>query len=227
MAESVFIAIGGFGSPVPVASGGTGLASYTTGDLITASAATTLASITDPAVGQVLASGGVGVIPAYTASPTLTSITLGTSGILSGGANLLEQRNGVNGQTFRTYGYVSGARSAYAAVQTVTTAVTGSGATSTTGNVIPAGATVVGVATTTTTTITGATGYTVGDGSDADRYGDVTGTAAGTNTDSADYTADPRWWTNTARAIVLTAKTSNFTGGVVQVVVFYESTTAA
>lgn len=142
-------------------------------------------------------------------------------------ANTLALKNGTNAQTFRTYGYTSGSRLTYASAKTVTEAVTLSGATSATTNIIPAGATVVNVATTTTTAITGASGYQVGDGTTATRYGDITGTAVGTASGSADGTTDPRWWANTARAITLTAKTSNFTAGVVQVTVYYQSTTGA
>ena len=109
----------------------------------------------------------------------------------------------------------------------MTESLTLSGATTATTNIIPAGATVINVATTTTTTITGASGYQVGDGSDADRWGDITGTAVGTASGSADGTADPRWWSTAARAITLTAKTSNFTGGVVQVTVYYHTTAGA
>lgn len=141
--------------------------------------------------------------------------------------NIFALRNGTNAQTFREYGYVSGSRSAYGSLHTVTESVTLSGATSTTSSFIPAGATVINVATTTTTAITGATGYQVGDGTTATRYGDITGTAIGTHSGSADGTADPRWWASTARAITLTAKTSNFTGGVVVVVVYFQTTTGA
>lgn len=58
-----------------VGNGGTGLTSYTTGDIIYASAGATLAGLPDVAVGQVLASGGVGVAPAYTANPSVTSVS--------------------------------------------------------------------------------------------------------------------------------------------------------
>ena len=58
----------------PVATGCTALASFTIGDLLTATAATTLASIVDVATGQVLTSGGVGVIPAWSAAPTISGI---------------------------------------------------------------------------------------------------------------------------------------------------------
>lgn len=140
-------------------------------------------------------------------------------------ANVLAQRNGTNAQTARRYGYISGARATYEGGTCTTVAVTLTGATTATTNFIPAGATVESVATSTTTTITNATGYTVGDGSDADRWGSVTGTAVGTVTGSTNYTADPRWWTNAARAITLTALTADFTGGVVQVMACWRSAT--
>lgn len=47
------------------ANGGTGLASYTTGDLLYASGATTLASLADVAALNVLSAGGVGVAPSW------------------------------------------------------------------------------------------------------------------------------------------------------------------
>lgn len=58
-----------------VAQGGTGIASYAVGDLLYASGATTLSKLADVATGSVLVSGGVGVAPAYSATPTLTSVT--------------------------------------------------------------------------------------------------------------------------------------------------------
>jgi hypothetical protein len=50
---------------VGVVGGGTGLNTYAIGDILTASAVTTLARIADVATGSVLKSGGVGVIPAW------------------------------------------------------------------------------------------------------------------------------------------------------------------
>lgn len=120
-------------------------------------------------------------------------------------------------------GYVNGSHSTSSPLQSVTTAVALSGASVNTGAVIPAGATVEAVATSTSTAITGATGYQIGDGVDADRYGDISGTPVGTASGSNSYTADPRWWDSSARAVTLTAKGSNFTGGVVQVTVFYRT----
>ena len=64
-------------STVAVANGGTALTSYAVGDLLYASGATTLAKLADVATGQVLVSGGVGVAPAWSASPTVTGLLVG------------------------------------------------------------------------------------------------------------------------------------------------------
>lgn len=61
-----------------VGNGGTGLSSYTTGDILYASGASTIAKLADVATGSVLVSGGVGVAPSYSATPTVTSITAPT-----------------------------------------------------------------------------------------------------------------------------------------------------
>ena len=53
------------GTDVAVADGGTGLSSYAVGDLLYASAGTTLAGLADVAVGSYLASGGVTTAPAW------------------------------------------------------------------------------------------------------------------------------------------------------------------
>lgn len=60
---------------VSVAAGGTGLNSYTTGDILFASAPTGLASLTDVATGNVILSGGVGVAPSYGKVGLTTHIT--------------------------------------------------------------------------------------------------------------------------------------------------------
>jgi hypothetical protein len=73
-------------SPLGAAFGGTGLASYTVGDLLSASGATALSKLAGVATGQVLVSGGVAMAPGWSASPTLTSVALTTS--LSLGGNL-------------------------------------------------------------------------------------------------------------------------------------------
>lgn len=63
---------------VAVARGGTNISSYAVGDLIYASAATTLSKLADVATGNVLLSGGVGVAPYY------GKVGLSTSGHVTG-----------------------------------------------------------------------------------------------------------------------------------------------
>jgi hypothetical protein len=62
-------------NPLAAIYGGTGLSSYTVGDLLYASAANALSKLADVAVGQVLVSGGIGVAPAWSDTPTLAGIT--------------------------------------------------------------------------------------------------------------------------------------------------------
>ena len=79
------------GSPIGVSYGGTNLTSYTVGDLVYASGATTLAKLADVATGSVLVSGGVGVAPSYSASPSVTSLTAPT---IKSSSSLTIQTNG-------------------------------------------------------------------------------------------------------------------------------------
>lgn len=58
------------------ANGGCGFSSCSTGDLFCASGTNTPSTLAATATGKVLASAGVGIVPAYTASPTLTGLTL-------------------------------------------------------------------------------------------------------------------------------------------------------
>jgi hypothetical protein len=67
---------------VPVNQGGTNLTSYTAGQILYASASGTLAGLSDVATGQVLASGGTGTAPAFTANPSVTSLVLPVSGVI-------------------------------------------------------------------------------------------------------------------------------------------------
>ncbi|KKQ34883.1 MAG: hypothetical protein US50_C0033G0003, partial [Candidatus Nomurabacteria bacterium GW2011_GWB1_37_5] len=64
--------------------GGTGLTSYTIGDLIYASGATTLSKLADVATGNVLRSGGVGVAPSW-GKVALTTHVSGTLPVANGG----------------------------------------------------------------------------------------------------------------------------------------------
>ena len=96
------------------------------------------------------------------------------------------------------------------------------GATATATNLIPAKAQLIGIATRITTELgasTGTTGYTVGDGSDADRWGTAAAVTVGTVTDQDSATADPSGYFNSANNVVLTATGGNFDGtGVIRVV---------
>jgi hypothetical protein len=78
-----------------VARGGTGLSSYTTGDIIYASGAGTLASLAGVATGNALISGGVGVAPSY-GKIGLTTHVSGTLAVGNGGTgNTALTLNGV------------------------------------------------------------------------------------------------------------------------------------
>jgi hypothetical protein len=68
-------------------SGGTGLTSYTTGDIIYASATNTLSALADVATGNALISGGIGVAPSY-GKIGLTTHVSGTLPTVNGGTNL-------------------------------------------------------------------------------------------------------------------------------------------
>lgn len=67
---------------LPFSNGGLGFNTATTGDLFYASATNTPGKLTDVATGQVLTSGGVGAAPAYSATPTLSGLTLNNGGAL-------------------------------------------------------------------------------------------------------------------------------------------------
>lgn len=73
--------------PVSATDGGTGQTSYTTGDLLYANSATTLAKLADVAVGNVLRSGGVGVAPAW-GKIGLTTHVSGTLPVANGGTGV-------------------------------------------------------------------------------------------------------------------------------------------
>ena len=116
-------------------------------------------------------------------------------------------------------------------IQSDTTEETGvSGASVTWTSAIPAGADVLGVLTRITTALgetNGTTGYNVGDGSDADIWGAVTGVAAGTTSDLTDYTDTSRHLYTSATNIVLTAVGGNFDGtGAIRITVVYRTITA-
>lgn len=148
-------------------------------------------------------------------------------------ADTLALKRSTNAQVFNHYGteITAGSRYSRLAIKHATTTLSAvSGASVTATNLIPAKSNVLGVNTIVTTALgtgSGTTGYTVGDGSDADRWGAVTGTAAGTDTDQSDATADPRGWFSAANNVVITAAGGNFDGtGAIFVDVAYLTTEA-
>lgn len=143
------------------------------------------------------------------------------------GADTLGQRRGANAQTHNLYGKYGSSTDYHRLAQktAVGTASNVSGASVTLSGLIPDGAVVIGVTTKVTTSLGtggGTTGYQVGDGSDADRWGDITGTAAGTSSDNTNATATGVNLFTSANDVVLTAKGGNFNGtGIIDVVVHY------
>lgn len=85
-----------------------------------------------------------------------------------------------------------------------------------------AGYTMLGCVVRVTTAVTGATSIDVGDGTDVDRYADNLAVAVDTQSDSEDFTADPREFLTGNFQVTLTAVGSNFTGGVVKVACLQE-----
>lgn len=92
---------------LPATKGGTGFAAYTVGDMLFASSTTALSKLALGAAGTVLV-GGAGT-PAWSASPTLTDLTLTTlklsneSFLISLGPNIIAMRNSTALQTLKIY----------------------------------------------------------------------------------------------------------------------------
>ena len=96
-----------------------------------------------------------------------------------------------------------------------------SGASVTATNLIPAGCFLLGVTVRVTTAITGATSFSIGDGSDADRWGATIAVAAGTTTTIANFTANGFGQFTAANNVVLTANGGDFATGAVRVTAHY------
>ena len=157
---------------LPVANGGTGLTTYAIGDLLYASAATTLAKLADVAAGNALISGGVGVAPAWGKIGLPTHIT-GTLPIGNGGTGLTAL--GTAGQVLRVKSDLSGLEYATAGSGTIT-AVTGTAPVS----AVTTGTTVAVSMAAATTTVNGyltATDWTTFNGKQAPITLTTTGTS--------------------------------------------------
>lgn len=104
---------------------------------------------------------------------------------------------------------------------------TPSGATVTASNLIPANSIVLGITCRVTGTISGASSFSVGDGTDADRWGAGIAVAPGTTTNVSDFTIASPVYYGAANNVVLTAAGSDFTGGQVRITVHYVQLTPA
>lgn len=111
----------------------------------------------------------------------------------------------------------------------VSQSTTGGLGTVTATNLIPAGSLVIGVDARVTTVIVGAgmTSFSIGDGSDADRWGTGILLAAGTTVTLANATINAAPIYAAATSVVLTANAGQFDSGVIRLTVHYLSLTAA
>jgi hypothetical protein len=133
----------------------------------------------------------------------------------SPGNGIIEQRDGTNAQTSRVYDTYTSAtdyhRIAIATARATLSAVSGASVTATA--LIPAGAVVMGVTSKVTTalgTTNSTTGYKIGTGADDDRWGAITGTAAGTTSDNRDWTAGTIECFPAATDVIVTATGGDF-----------------
>jgi hypothetical protein len=119
-----------------------------------------------------------------------------------------------------------GAKTSSTGAQQELTCDGGGSATLVTVGLIPDGAILHGITTRITTALTVSTGYSVGDGADADLYGVEATAAQGATTDNSDVTAH---WANpqlAAGEVTITFAGGACTGGKVAVVAHYTTVTA-
>jgi hypothetical protein len=123
-----------------------------------------------------------------------------------------------------------GALTSLKSVSATVTAATA--ATLTASNLIPAGSFVIGLTLRVETEFDNTaslTTFSVGDGSDADRWGTAIARTAGTTVDLTDATASPGGWFIAANDVVLTADAGTFhvNGGSADIIIHYMDLTAA
>jgi hypothetical protein len=161
---------------------------------------------------------------------TSAQILFGTGNttiLIEDAANTLAQRNGTNAQKTNIYDtYTSATDYHRVTIATARATLTNvSGASVTAAGLIPAGAVVMGVTSKVTTalgTANGTTGYKIGTATDDDRWGSITGTAAGTTSDNRNWTAGTIECFPTDTDIIVTATGGNFNGtGVIYLSVQY------
>jgi hypothetical protein len=147
-----------------------------------------------------------------------TSATAGHDLVLvRDAAGALALRNGTNAQTLRVYDtFASSTDFHRIAISTArATLANVSGASVTATGLIPAGAVILGVTSKVTTALgtgNGTTGYRIGTAADDDRWGNITGTAAGTTSDNRDWTSGAVECFPAATNVIVTANGGNFNG---------------
>lgn len=157
------------------------------------------------------------------AAPSLSFSGDTDTGIYRSAANELSVASGGN----RVAAFASTGAGGHLSISSKICAETGmSGATVTATNCIPAGSFVIGVSVYVDTAITGASSFDVGDGTDADRWGNNIALDADTTTSLADLVGTGVAIFTSANDVVLTAVTSNFTAGAVTITIHYLSINA-
>lgn len=148
--------------------------------------------------------------------------------IYTAGVSALSIDSSQNATFSTTVKWAGAATHSELAVLNSTTQITGtlSGATVTLAGAIPAGSIVVGVSTRVTTAITGATSFSIGDGTTAGAFGSAIAVASGTTTTNANWTISNAPVYAAGANIVLTANGGVFLSGVVRVTVSYIACTA-
>jgi hypothetical protein len=118
-ANSDVTSLAGLTTPLSAAQGGSGQGTYAVGDMLYASAATTLSRLADTATGNALISGGAGVAPGWGKVGLTTHVT-GTLPLANGGTG------GTTGPTARTAlgAAASGANSDITSLSGLTTPIT-------------------------------------------------------------------------------------------------------
>jgi hypothetical protein len=156
------------------------------------------------------------------ASPSVVDLRL-----FRDAAGTLAQRNGTSAQKTNIYDTFTSStdyhRVTIATARATLTNVSGASVTAT--GLIPAGAVVMGVTSKVTTalgTANGTTGYKIGTAADDDRWGAITGTAAGTTSDNRNWTAGTIECFPSATNVIVTATGGNFNAtGVIYLSVQY------
>jgi hypothetical protein len=146
------------------------------------------------------------------------------------GATTLTGATAITGAvTLATTQNFTGASGSNLAIKTKTATITGmSGGTASSASFIPAGCVVLGFALRVTTLITAETGvsFSIGDGSDVDKWGTGIAFAANTTVIATGWVAGAPTHYASAANLVLTPNAGTFSAGAVRLVLWYYDVTA-